>query len=431
MMQKLEQVWRVDAGDAETDEALVGLNSDMAFKAQENARFAKTKLFLMGQCTPDKLMATAATLLPMTRLMNTCFKSSRRFEAAAPAMVTFCGPEAPAWSVMGDFCTYLDNDQHSHWWPFLQQRAWTMELYVLAAIPMWMELGELFNRFIVPFQGWPLLLAALVSPTSTYRQKHETAQELLRACPHSDAFTKRYKEGLVFRRDDGREGPVTAADVLSEKNVTFTKDLFDMMPISNIISESSFAASHVRRSTAHGNQPCSATLASNHVLATAKTDLDLDLQQRKRQAPVRRVEPGVLRTPWEAYLRTHRKDHDLRTLSNLWAQLSPEEKAAYKPCRQGGGGGDVVAPQALPHLAAPQPWPGCGDDFYPIKAEFLEEVARQVPVFSRAWAARIGNTALTPAPTEIDAKVKHTCEELYGRGRCYLTMKHWRWICVI
>ena len=141
---------------------------------------------------------------------------------------------------------------------------------MLASTPMWMMVAQLMERFIVPFRSWPWRLGLLVGDRVDQAGKRAIAQQLLDTCDHLDAFTKAYKVGLH-----------TVEDVLAPSSIRYTTDIFCNTPISNIVSEASFAASHVRRQSAHGNEPVPSTVTANHVLATAKTDLDLFHDRRR------------------------------------------------------------------------------------------------------------------------------------------------------
>ena len=116
-------------------------------------------------------------------------------------------------------------------------------------------------------------------------------------------------------------------DVLAPENIQFTTDVFSNMPISNIVSEASFAGSHVRRQSSHGNHGSLATVATNHILAASKTDLDLALaaaeaapqQQRQRQ---RQRQPGRARSDWQWYMQHQSSQSSMKELAVSWRGLS-------------------------------------------------------------------------------------------------------------
>lgn len=251
---------------------------------------------------------------------------------------------------------------------------------------MWVELGELSLRFVVGLGRWPWRLGLLVNPESSREDKVTVANELLRLCEHADPFTLAYRQGLH-----------TVEDVLSESNLTYTTDLFTKAPATNIISEAAFAAAHVRRSTAHGNDAAPTTLASNHVLASAKTVLDVEINKQLGREVVVPADKGSSKSGWHAYLKAHRSRASMQDLAEEWAGLSEEQRRAMQPDRPQNGRVCAQAGKAQEQIRPA--WPGCGDSFYPLSEAALGPVQRNVGCFQAAWAERIGKNTVKPADT--------------------------------
>ena len=222
------------------------------------------------------------------------------------------------------------------------------------------------------------------------------ADDLLACCPYVGELTAQYKSRLASR-----------GDAVSFWSMQYTKDLFSNIPISNIISEASFAASHVRRQSAHGNHPGPVTLAANHVLATAKTDLVLALREQGAGP--------VLRTP----------ARDVRRRAGTPTCGSTGARPACKSWHCGGvlsqrSSGPSTHPLVCRTRSVallevdrlPSHGLGCGDGFYPTKATSLQEVARSVPTFSQSMQERIGHSAVPPAAA-FEANTIHSCEKRY------------------
>lgn len=205
---------------------LVGLDDQKTFLRQEQARFTRAKRFLTAEPTRDKLMSLALTLVPTLRILGKSFEASRRNSTAS--IFTFIAErQSPAMHVIRAFCERLRDEQSRAWLPLRGGRAWTTELYLVACTPMWLELGQVFTRLVKPFRCWPWRLGLLVADGElTDQQKQEVAQEFIDCCSHVCPFTAGCRRSVH-----------TAADVLSNANLSYLRDLFLHVPVSNIMSE--------------------------------------------------------------------------------------------------------------------------------------------------------------------------------------------------
>ena len=76
----------------------------------------------------------------------------------------------------------------------------------------------------------------------------------------------------------------------------------------------------------------------------------------------------------------------------------------------------------LPHEVVPprRTWPGCNDEFYPIRSEALGDVPHHISALKDLWHVATGGVITTG--TTFDAPVKHLCAEKYGQGCCEATL---------
>ena len=175
----------------------------------------------------DKLVAMLTTLRPTLQVLGKSFKASRRTASETASVRLFIDEgRSPAVRVIREFCSYLRDRESQHWAPFPAGRPWGEELYILAATPMWVEVGQLFQRLVRPFRCWPWRLAEVTNTELAQREKEELATELFECCQHTDPFTAEFRKTLA-----------KPADLLSSAAITFLDDLFNNTPVSNIISE--------------------------------------------------------------------------------------------------------------------------------------------------------------------------------------------------
>eukprot|EP00959_Pyramimonas_sp_CCMP1952_P165849 3466521-Pyramimonas_sp.AAC.1 len=120
---------------------------------------------------------------------------------------------------------------------------------------------------------WPWKLGLLVGPNVTYARKQIIVGELWRVCDHVDPFTLQFRRSLH-----------SPDDALSEASLAYLSDVFDGIPVTNIVSEAAFAGINTRSRSSHGNEEEPATLSAKHVLAAAKSLFDAAAAARPQVA---------------------------------------------------------------------------------------------------------------------------------------------------
>lgn len=298
-----------------------------------------------------------------------------------PSLLVFVHKsKSPVTAALQTMCARLRCEGDPAWLPLLALGPWSEEAYIVASSLCWMEMGELFSRFHVVLNQWPWRLGNLVGDELSDDAKHALAVELGSTCDHLDPFTRLCKQ----------QAP-TVEQILSEENIRFLTDLFQNVPVSNIVSEASFAASHIRRATSHGNHFSLPTVASNHVLAGAKTCFDLFTERQCAQQDDGPALDIARLTAWQCFLLKHRGSKPMKELAQEWRKLSLDDQKAHLLAEQ--------PPQrrARPPAELRRPWPFCSDKHYPIDAAHLTPVARDVPAMHAAWDARIGHGTSVPS----------------------------------
>ena len=288
------------------------------------------------------------------------------------------------------------------WTSLLRTRVWTHELYRAGAVPCWVMAGQVFARLVSPFRKLILAVGGLVDEDVSDHGKEALAEEIRDACDHVDAFIRDYKS----------HAPTKEA-ILSPRNLEYTQDVLSNTPISNIISESSFASSHQRRHSSHGNCPAAETYAANHVLRKSQTVLDLFVRERDKGAiDIEGLLPRPVKTPYRNFFRKRRQAGKTATeVAEEWREMSEIAKEAFRPKHR-------PLPN-VPEESGPKrrPWPFIGDDDYPVDAEHMTNLPDHVREARQAWTARVGNVTIGPGP-DFEAPPVRLCEDLWGRGRC-------------
>jgi hypothetical protein len=297
---------RLDSDSLQFDEDdLIGLDTQRAFLQQQLARIRKTQRFMAAASSSDKLMASALVLsFVERRIMSKYFKASRRFENNPGALLLVHRSRSPVSSVLSVLCGRLQSEGDMYWLPIIGERPWSESLYISAATPVWTMIGQLFLRFEVALRRWPWRLGLLVGDELSRDEKEDLARELLASCEHIDPFTEKFRLGMT-----------TTEEVLSHASLQFLDDVFQNIPVSNLISEMSFAASHVRRQTTHGNEASVSTVASNHVLTVSKTNLGL---QSPMQSSFAQHKKPVPKSAWQNFLKSKRSQMDMSDAAVAW-----------------------------------------------------------------------------------------------------------------
>ena len=244
------------------------MDGSRTFQRQEQTRFKKSAAFFGAKATSDKLLTCTLAFQPALNIMGPLFTTSSSRMTSAPVcnVLAFVDvSKSPAVRSIDECMARLGQDTHQSWRPLAgSDRAWTPELYHLASVPMWVMAGHLHKRFVLPVHQWPLRLGQLVVDGATEETRAAIARDFC-SCVHCGPFAN------AVRRSRGIACP---ADVLSPGCLSFFKDVFEAVPVTNVRSEQAFARSKQRRSSAAGNTAKPATLASDHVLAQAKSQVD-------------------------------------------------------------------------------------------------------------------------------------------------------------
>ena len=400
--------------DGDQEEMLEDASRD--FVKQEYLRIRRFHTFVTAPNIGDKVIAVLCSMLPSLNVLGAFFKS-----ATEPGQVLANAPEActaldlgmpsrsPALKAMAVLIEALSDERHSLWQALLPATAaWTDELYCVASTTVLLQLGQLYSRLVQPFASWPWKAAHFFENDAvvTQAEKEDLAKELLALCAHQDPFVNEYKKGLH-----------TVQDVLSEDHLKKTHYLLTTAPITNFVSEKSFAGSHTRRACNHGVSPKLPTLAAEHVLAESKSIVDTcsSVEQSGTAALSRPVATNKGRSAWHDFVRQHMSSNvTLSHVARLWHALEPPARR-HSTFRLPASNGDVPTnrlsargcsedtPQhggdwQEPSCAA-TPWPHTCDAFSPIRADALQELPQVVRNLASSWCQRIGEDLCKSKPT--------------------------------
>ncbi|CAE7276767.1 unnamed protein product [Symbiodinium microadriaticum] len=424
-----------------------------AFRKEEFARVRKFTKFATCKGMKEKLTATLLSLQPALKIMGSFFTAADAtscpdLRRTSTVLVLSQPSQSPAVSTVKVLLNALSSEDACHWQALREpDAAWDCHSYTCAATPTWLEVGQLYGRLVLPFSVWPFKAALMLEDGVSRETQEMLATELLRLCSHRDPF-------LQFLKGDLQ----TETDVLDPANLQRIRQLLDLAPVTNVVSEKSFAASHVRRMTDHGQSPKLPTLAAQHVLAESKSILDCQSRQEAAmllahgsapgsavsQGTSRVLAPGsaVSQSPlqtsavsqnpdknhvWRHYMRRHMQaGKTMKQVAQQWRQESDEAKAllAAEVAR-------APRPPASPQLAVPvtapvapatvSVWPHCGDDFYPLRADCLESMVDEVRPLAESWVRRVGETECKPMTATVS-----DCGPLCRTTKCVRTLQDWQ-----
>ncbi|OLP76832.1 hypothetical protein AK812_SmicGene43181 [Symbiodinium microadriaticum] len=396
------------------DDITLGLGQSEEFAQQEYLRVRRFHAFVTTPHVGDKLMAVLLAMKPSLRILGVFFTSATETghmlqdaEPTCTALELGRPSKSPAVKAVAVLLDALADERHELWQALLPStEEWNERLYCLAATAACLQVGQLQSRLVLPFAAWPWKAALFFEDDSAVSQerKNALAQELLDLCVHQEDFVVQYKQGLNC-----------VADVLGELNLERTHHLLQTAPITNFISEKSFAGSHTRRATNQGMQPKHPTLAAQHVLAESKTILDTSqfgkAAHHSVQAPSRAPQDAKGSSAWHNFVRQHNcSNKTLADVAQLWRARDqdatrtanvrlPARTASHVrlPASRG-----TRAPADADTAEVPQaagPWPFAGDGFYPIRAEHLEALCPAVARLAQDWNERVGQKPCDPKPT--------------------------------
>jgi hypothetical protein len=176
----------------------------------------------------------------------------------------------------------------------------------------------------------------------------------------------------------------TAVRLMTVEFRLYLRDVFDSVPLTNVNSESRFAAVHTRSLSNHGHPVDGVTLASDHVLMESKMTHDVQVSsQRDLEAlRIRHVPEAIPNSGWKLYIQIERKDDEsLRECGVRWHSLTDKEKESWAT-RARNLQDDVAAQPAKLRRVVGGVWPPFGDDSYPLSEKTLLEA--EVVVLARA-----------------------------------------------
>lgn len=249
------------------EDDIIGLDDNQTYERQDHARFRKTNKWVNHARTADKLLAICLSIQFSLDIMGSFFHASTRFgNAGLRSIGRLVNPmESPAVRCLHKYFAVLADEAHSFWLPLVGGgRGWSPVEYHLASVPMLLEVGSLFKRFVVAVNAWPWRLALLVADGVSHEEKRRVARLLMDAADCClDDLSARIKACCC-----------TVEAVLSQATLQFLHDVFTNTPLTNVGSESRFASAQTRWSSSHGHPGTPATLASDHVLSESKLVLD-------------------------------------------------------------------------------------------------------------------------------------------------------------
>ena len=249
------------------DDDLLAADERQSFARQEQVRFRRCQSFFCHESTPRKLISSCVPLKTTFDIMSYGFKSARRYSDAGTNILDFIhNSKSPALRTISGFCCQLQNEDAEYWRPLRSLGPWCEQVYVSASTPVWVEIGQIFARLVEPFRAWPWRFGLLLGDELDEHGKRVLALEALGLCEHVDAITREILKGVD-----------SVDEIVSPLFLQKLSDMFNKVSVTNIVSEAAFAGSHTRRATDHGRHCCPSTLASNHILSAAKTELRVAL----------------------------------------------------------------------------------------------------------------------------------------------------------
>ena len=394
--------------DDVTDVALdtSAIKDEDTWKKEEYARVKKFHRFLLAEATPDKLVATLLSMQPTLKILGQFFAtatggSASLWQAMGSArlgdlpketmMLMLAMPsKSPVIKTIRELCERLNDRQHECWDALSVEKTWDTRMCLLASVPLWIQVGQLHSRLVLPFQQWPWKFGQLLEGQPD--EQTCLAKEFLALCKHRDPILSFLRQGLR-----------SVEDVLHPTFLEKIRRLLTIAPMTNMVSEKSFARSHVRRQTTFGNEPKQFLLAAQHVLDESKSILDCALHGTSCAAS---NVPLPARLPrrtdgWTCFLASQRKQGvNMRAASEVWGRMTFEDKEAW---RERSAKEKVQAsqppqgPAPSSHAVGPlDVWPGCGDKDYPLRPEAMKDVSEHVKGWAAAWRNRVEESPCSP-----------------------------------
>lgn len=375
------------------------------WKREEFARVKKFHRFLLAKATPDKLVATLLSMQPTLKILGQFFATATGGSASVwaamgsarhgdmpkePMVLMLAMPsKSPVIKTINEMCARLLDHQRDCWEALSLEKTWDARMCLLASVPVWIQIGQLHTRLVLPFQQWPWKFGQLLEgdpDKQTY-----LAKEFLTLCRHRDPIISYLRQGLR-----------SVDDVLHPNFLEKIRRLLTVAPMTNMVSEKSFARSHARRQTTFGNEPKQFLLAAQHVLDESKIILDCALRSSSAASKFPLPARFPRRTDgWTCFLASQRKlGVHMRGASELWGRMSFEDKQAWRE-RSSKERHQILQPpeDPVPRRGAVGPadvWPGCGDKDYPLRPESMKDVSEHVKGWADAWRKRVEEGPCSP-----------------------------------
>lgn len=234
--------------------------------SQEQGRFRKASRWLNAEVTADKLAAVAVPMRMVLSVMGFMFTSESRYiPTPQRSMLVLLGADSPAKLVVKDMLALLGNQRDPVWKVLaLNDEAWNSRLYLLAAVPIWIMVGQIMKRFIFVLDETPWSLAALFGDVLTDERKQALAASIFWG---NECCLDRLTLWL-------RSQCIAPQQMLEPEFLSLIQAMFAQAPVCNVHSENRFSKSTRHAKASNGNHANHYTVSSCHVLDETKTVLD-------------------------------------------------------------------------------------------------------------------------------------------------------------
>ena len=144
-----------DLGFEEDD--IIGFDDVNTYQRKQQMRIRKVNNFVSAHVTQDKLVSLTLTLRPCLRVLGGFFKASSRLNPSSrQCVLSLIWRGSPPQACAQECIDLLRNQGNDAWLPLNGGgRGWTGELYLIASVPMLLQLGAIYKRFHLAFDAWP------------------------------------------------------------------------------------------------------------------------------------------------------------------------------------------------------------------------------------------------------------------------------------
>ena len=165
-----------------SEEDVVGLNDQAAFRRLEQKRFRSSFCFMNAALMPEKMLTLVLAESYTFEIMGSFFKSARRYSNNGHmSIINLVHPsKSPAVATLRKYFDVLNDADSPHWLPLVGgNNGWTLARYHAAATPSLITVGSLVKRFIHALDCYPWRLALLVGDELTMVAKRGNAEFVL------------------------------------------------------------------------------------------------------------------------------------------------------------------------------------------------------------------------------------------------------------